>query len=1439
MLKRFTKFLVVLLVLAMLVPGLVQAAPGGEGPTLKRLSGNTRVETSIEVSKEVYKDKAETVILAGYRGEADALTGALLADSKEAPLLLTRKDRLGSVKGELERLKTKNVYVLGGRNAVSDNVVRELKDMKITVKRLGGRTRVETAKLIADEVFKTSNPSQAFIVAYDGVVDALAIGSVAAEKKAPILITRKDQVPEVTASFIKDKKLKSATLVGGQVRISDQGKKALENLTGKPIGRVHGSNRIGTALKIAEEYIKNPQAIVLASGYDPIADALVGGYFAAKLEAPVLLVNNKRPIDSQVLSMIEKNQKDTFVLGGNGAINGTIYDHVKGVLKKEAPGKEPIGKVKLSIEKRTIGKGDSLSLTDFVLYEDENPWDLIKRAAKEKNIEIKSVGNEEYNSVYISSIDGDGEFDHGSGSGWKYEVNGVFPDVGVSQYEGLKANDVIRLRYVLTAQGKELEEPLVELLKDKIVEAKEYSSKDYTSESFNKLQSAIEEAEAIANDNKYKSKDTDKELIVSEKIGKINKAVKGLAKSQGMPQADNEVPEDFTNDLWLSSNFETLEVGEVFNLTSRRVPEIIDNPISNTVAHPPYSYKLIEGDSIKLEDTSASNMKIEAVKQGTSIVEVSYGQVSANGRDFGPVSSVNKSYIVVDVVEDKDDDGLSLSTDIDIRSYDTIYYSEGESVDYSFKVNASEGSSIEVKLNGKLVEGKEGNYTVALENRSNIIGVSAKDGDAKKSLYYVIDARKIELKVENLSRPGKDIEVDDEVKVSFKGITPPIYKLATIYNPTWYSSNSQWESLSGTSVNYKNSDLGDLVTDQISQYDLAEKNALKFTVREEKTYKFTDGHIDSQWWGSELGTEKTMTGPADANMGAVTRRDKFSVLPDFQIKVGKKVIVPVSGIEINKSGSVLEEKDTIKIIANIKPQNASNKTIAWSSSDEEVARVDKEGLVSGIKPGKVTISAQTEDGDFRDRIVLTVISELPASAQEKESLKATIERAEALNQDEYSEETRQVLQEALVEAKDVYEDEKSLIEGVDEADKKLKDAIDGLKDNYAYGLKIGPEKIKAGDRVTITIPKLKDPSYESDTVSLKTIYSTNIGGLEKIESEEAKDEKDLMKTISFSIPEDVKAGEYTLTDGYVYKKWKGPFFPQLGLFGEEKDAKFLEGQLPEIKIRVIASDEEIGIESLTLSKKNLKLMIIGEKHDQDQLKVKIEPVNTTDKDIVWSSSDESIASVEDGLVRAVSAGKALISATSKNNPTVGDTAEVIVKEEDEVDGLRIREEELDQNSYDVYYYLEDSTYFLEGELVKFIDEKQIEVGGKTLDFNNKMISYRIETGEDGKIRPGDTVTISFDKLEIPIGSVQGEWNSAFAGVIKSVYKTDIEGLEKIESENYKINLLSFKIPEGASGEYHLSGGSIFEKANEWSPGIPGLGKEGYFGRLPDIKILVE
>ena len=76
----------------------------------------------------------------------------------------------------------------------------------------------------------------------------------------------------------------------------------------------------------------------------------------------------------------------------------------------------------------------------------ETVWDVLQRVAKKNNITFTASDNNAYHTVYISAVNGLGEFDNGKNSGWMYTVNGSHPEVGVAA-KYLKDGDNIVLHY--------------------------------------------------------------------------------------------------------------------------------------------------------------------------------------------------------------------------------------------------------------------------------------------------------------------------------------------------------------------------------------------------------------------------------------------------------------------------------------------------------------------------------------------------------------------------------------------------------------------------------------------------------------------------------------------------------------------------------------------------------------------------------------------------------------------------------------------------------------------------------------------------------------------------------------------------------------------------------------------------------------------------------
>ena len=117
--------------------------------------------------------------------------------------------------------------------------------------------------------------------------------------------------------------------------------------------------------------------------------------------------------------------------------------------------------------------------------------------------------------------------------------------------------------------------------------------------------------------------------------------------------------------------------------------------------------------------------------------------------------------------------------------------------------------------------------------------------------------------------------------------------------------------------------------------------------------------------------------------------------------------ITVTGVSMSKKNVTLKPKETINLTATVKPSNATNKKVTWSSKNQKVATVTQNGKVTAKAAGTTTITATTEDGGFTATCKVTVKipvtkvtlnkTKLTLGAKEKFTLKATITPRNAAN----------------------------------------------------------------------------------------------------------------------------------------------------------------------------------------------------------------------------------------------------------------------------------------------------------------------------------------------------------------------------------------------------------------------------------------------------------
>ncbi|NMH75217.1 hypothetical protein HF078_19240 [Bacillus sp. RO2] len=283
-----------------------------------RLSGQSRFETAVEISMSGWFE-ADTVVLANGLNFPDALAGGPLAYALDAPILLTRPETLhAATKEEILRLGARKVVILGGKAAVSEKVVNQLKALDIEIDRISGTDRYETAKKIADRL--GSQHDQVVVVNGKNFPDALSIAPYAAMNQLPILLVALDKVPASTKTVLS--KASETLVIGGHAAIGKSLEKDFPNHT-----RIFGANRYETAANVIEELGMDPMHVFVANGRG-FADALTGSVLAGYFGSPLLLVNPNEAPEATMLAVEKYNINNFTILGGEASVPDFVVDQL-------------------------------------------------------------------------------------------------------------------------------------------------------------------------------------------------------------------------------------------------------------------------------------------------------------------------------------------------------------------------------------------------------------------------------------------------------------------------------------------------------------------------------------------------------------------------------------------------------------------------------------------------------------------------------------------------------------------------------------------------------------------------------------------------------------------------------------------------------------------------------------------------------------------------------------------------------------------------------------------------------------------------------------------------------------------------------------------------------------------------------------------------------
>ena len=362
------------------------------------------------------------------------------------------------------------------------------------------------------------------------------------------------------------------------------------------------------------------------------------------------------------------------------------------------------------------------------------------------------------------------------------------------------------------------------------------------------------------------------------------------------------------------------------------------------------------------------------------------------------------------------------------------------------------------------------------------------------------------------------------------------------------------------------------------------------------------------------------------------------------ITVIDSTTIKVSSVTVTPSKTELSIGDTQTLSASVLPADASNQSLTWSSDHPEIVTVDSNtGEVTAVKEGTAIITASANDGSNQvGRCTITVID---STAVKVTSITITPDPAE-VELGSTLKLSASVLPTDATNKNVTWSSENPEIATIDEADGTVTPVAAGTTSITATAAD-GSGTFKT---ITLTVKPEEEPvKVTSVSVSPKT--ATLAEGETQNLTFTVKPDNAAIKTVTWSSePESVAT---VSADGTITAIAEGTaVITAIADDGSAKSDTCTVTVLPEEEKPVKAASITVTPDKVSLNAGETK-----------QLTKTIAPEDTTNKNVTWSSSNESVATVtEDGLIKAIAKGTAVITATAEDGSDVKGTCTVTVTE---------------------------------------------------------------------------------------------------------------------------------------------------------------------------------
>lgn len=197
------------------------------GANVLRIFGKYPGEVSANVAEQIAgARKTDTAYVVSItNGVADALSIASQAGETKNPVIVVDKNYINTQAMNFIKKNVSNVYYIGGEDSISSSLIGQIGsgvNNGGSGNRISGRNRHATNVSVVDKFYTSSELPAVVITKSDniGLIDTVSAGPLAAKYKAPIIITEKATVPDVTKSLLDARKTNSIYQIGGGISSS-------------------------------------------------------------------------------------------------------------------------------------------------------------------------------------------------------------------------------------------------------------------------------------------------------------------------------------------------------------------------------------------------------------------------------------------------------------------------------------------------------------------------------------------------------------------------------------------------------------------------------------------------------------------------------------------------------------------------------------------------------------------------------------------------------------------------------------------------------------------------------------------------------------------------------------------------------------------------------------------------------------------------------------------------------------------------------------------------------------------------------------------------------------------------------------------------------------------------------------------------------------------